>query len=53
MKAKRIFTKSVAEALIRMGHKVKGYETNKKNDKLIIWVFEVTPKFIEDLSSLS
>lgn len=53
MKAKRIFTKTVAEELIRRGHKIKRYETNKKNENLIIWVFEATPEFIEDLNSLS
>lgn len=50
---KNIYKKSLAIELIKLGHNLDHTMRNKYNPKYQVWVFTVTPEFIEDLLKLT
>lgn len=53
MSKKRIFKKFLAIELISLGHRLVKVEKNKFNDNYLVYVFESSTNFYEDLCKLT
>ncbi|QXE20028.1 DUF5659 domain-containing protein [Clostridium sp. 001] len=50
---KKIFKKSVAMCLIRRGHDLKDTETNLKNNRFKVFLFEENQELLKDLTEIT
>lgn len=53
MEIKKIFKKSMAINLIRMGNELKNTEPNLKNPKFTVFIFNKTRKLLKDITQLN
>lgn len=53
MEAKPIFNSYMAKVLCNKGNKIVDIQTDKRKENAVIFYFEITDKFINDLKLLS
>lgn len=53
MGIKKIFKKSVAMCLIRRGHDLKDIESNLKDNRFKVFLFEETQELLKDLTEIT
>ena len=53
MRKKRIFKKSLADELHKLGNEILKVEINKNNPEYLVYIFQADLKFYEDLTQLT
>ena len=53
MKCKVIYNPTIARQLLKMGNPIIDIKANRNNNRETIFIFEVTEKFLNDLTSIT